>query len=302
MQDSHSLIRETGMMKMQRQLSLILLAFCLPVMVCSADEIPTLQIKYQIDNEFLRSMVQLSWKQCIKEKEIYQKAKQRNPDAWLKMEQSIKKQWPNYNVDAELAPEPKWSLLAIDTEEEYFAAEKYAKYERNNKYVVSEDGRCEVHEQTQTRANLDNGKFEYIVDLTKKSGIKRVSPVSFRKSVDNSMKQQFGKDTMGEKAANKIVSENHLEKAMVDAGSEKVVDNQTCNYRAPAGSSNTRLCYWSEMSHYPSSMQRPIILKSVIQTGNTTSTKIATSFIRNKEIDEAVFYPDKNINLQDRTQ
>lgn len=287
---------------MQRLLSFILLTVYLPVLVCAADEAPALQIKYEIDNEFLRSMVQLAWKQCVKEKEIYINAKQKNPDAWLKMEQSIKKQWPNYDVDAELAPEPKWSLIAIDTEEEYFSAEKYAKYERNNKYVVSEDGRCEVTEQTQTKANLDNGKFEYIVNITKGSGIKRVSPVSFRKSIDDEMKKQFAKDTMGEKTANKIVSESNLEKTMVDAGSEKVVDNQICNYRAPAGTSNTKLCYWSEMSHYPSSMQRPIILKSVIQTGNTTSTKIATSFIKDKAIDEAVFHPDKTISLLDKTQ
>jgi len=273
----------------------------IPVFVHAADEAPSLHIKYEIDNEFLRDMVKLSWQQCVKEKEIYQDAKLKHPDSWQKMEKSIKKKWTDYNVDAELAPEPKWALIAVDSEEEYFAAEKYAKYERNNKYVVSQDGRCKVNEQTQTRASLDNGSYEYILDLSKGSGIKRRSPAMFRKSMDAKTRKQFMESAMVTEAAGKIVTENDLDKAMVDRGTETVVDNQQCFYRAPAGSDRTKLCYWSKMSHYPSVMQRPIILKSVIKTGKTTSTKVATSFSMNKKFDDAVFQPARDIKLQDRT-
>ena len=261
---------------------------------------PNLHIKYQVDNAFERNMVKLHWEQCVKEKETYLIARQKTPSVWPQMEQALKKKQPDYNIDAELAPEPKWTLIAVDTEEEYFSADRYAKYIKSNKYSVSKDGRCEVQSQQKHTAELDDGQFEYILDLSKATGIKRSSPAILRRQTDRTVKQSFPAQPIPGTVSTKIVKENDLSKTMTDGGTETIIDGQTCQYHIPAGASKTKICYWSEMSHYPSVMERPIILKSVIKLGKATNTRLATSFSRNRPIPDSVFHSDKSIKLVTR--
>jgi len=259
---------------------------------------PNLHIRYQVDKEFERNMIKLNWEQCVNEKNSYLIARKKTPSVWPQMEKAIKKKQPDYNFDAQLAPEPKWSLIAVDTEEEYFSAEKYAKYTTSNKYSVSKDGRCEVISQQKHTAELDDGQFEYILDLSKATGIKRTSPAIIRKQTDRATKQSFSDQPILGAASDKIVRQNDLTKTMIDGGIETITDGQTCQNQKPAGARKTRLCYWTKMSHYPSIMERPIILKSVINLGKATNTRIATSFASNRTIPERVFRPDNAVKIK----
>jgi len=261
---------------------------------------PNLHIKYQVDKELERNMVKLSWEQCVNEKQSYLAARNTTPNVWPQMERAIKKKQPHYSLDAQLAPEPKWSLIAVDTEEEYFSADKYARYVKSSKYTISKDGRCEVQSQQKHIAELDDGQFQYILNLSKATGVKRTSPAVMRRQTDRAVKRSFANQPIPGTASNKIVKENDLSKTMTDGGIESITDGQSCQNRKPAGASKSTLCYWTQMPHYPSIMERPIILKSVVKLGKATNTRIATSFSKKLSIPDSVFRPDNSVKLVTR--
>jgi len=256
----------------------------------------TIQIKHTIDNATVRSMLKVRWKQCKQKKEIYQKTRDSNPSLWPTLEKRIRKRSSNYNLDAALAPVPKWDQIALEEESEYFNGDHYALYKNKMDYKLSTDGRCSIISTERSSAELDDGKFRYLINITKGTGVKYPSEViTFKKS-----SKQIS--TESAKLALKVMTEQG-ELTRLNApkiiGSD-VIASQKCDYHDFSTNGSSKLCYWHKMNHYPSIASRPIILKSIISIGKDTNIKQANMFIIGKHIDGKIFKPMAEINIVDR--
>jgi len=279
--------------------------FGVNVSMAAEQVVPAIHIKHTIDNASLREMIQARRNLCIQEKDVLLNVKKSGSAAWPAMIAAMKKKKPNYDVDAKTAAEPDWTKVAVDSEEEYFYGEMYASRKEKTKYKMSEDGKCEVIETRLKSENLDDGKFRYFVDLTRGKATKYMSKAASQKQSDEILQREFGKNPQVSEAMQSAFAKadiSALNDAVKEAGSEKVTDNQTCNYKILANDAKTRLCYWSVMSYYPSTLERPIILKSIISFGQTSNTKQAVSFKLSKSFKRDVFSPPDSIKIEDRTK
>lgn len=275
--------------------------------VCVADEpiLPAIHMKLKSDNVFLREMVKIRRTLCTNEKDIFLKAKQSGSPAWPAMEKSLKKKRPNYNVEAKIAAEPDWDNVAVDIEDEYFYGEMYARYIEKVKYTISKDGQCKLIESRTKTAKLDDGKFRYFVDIKKGVATKYISEAVSRKQADAMLSREVSANPQTVEALQKAFTDldgSKIIDPVKDAGSEKIVDNQSCTYKSMMKNTTNKLCYWTVMNNYPSILERPIILKSIVNFGKTTNVKQAVSFELSKSFKRHLFSPPDNFNIKDRTR
>jgi hypothetical protein len=286
---------------MKKSYSLLLVSVAMPAVGGGAEfsmqENSAIHIRREVDNSFSRQMIQLGWEQCLLEKKIYLKARESSPSSWASVELDIKKRYPNYNLDRPTAAEPKWSLIDITIENEYFYGNRYALNKKGNKYTISTDGACEVIATPDESMEIDDGQHRYLLNITAGTGTKLGSPVeSLKRSDADSRTKNIA--SAAQAISTKV---GDSEKLVESAGSEQVA-GQTCNYRVLAGTSKSKICYWSVSSYYPAIMERPIILKSVIATGKTNNVSTATKFEILRSLDSKLFTPPAEVKLQDRTK
>ncbi len=262
---------------------------------------PAIHIKHESENETTRSMLRLLYKQCVSEKELYLDTKNSGHAAWPAMEKSLNRRRKKYDVDAPLADEPDWSAIAIDREEEYFYGEKYAVYKQKSKYSISKDGRCDLISKKKQTAQLDNGQFQYNVNFTKGIATKRRSAVLYRKDSDKMIRQTFIPGSAQVDAMKNLAMNQNLPNTDTKGAQSAIVAGQKCTYAFPVPNGKSKLCYWSVMSHYPSTMEHPVILKSVIFVGKTPNIKQAVSFTISESLEERFFKPPENIKIKDRS-
>ena len=283
---------------------LILAGFFLGICVADEHYLPAIHMKLKSDNASLREIVKARRTLCINEKDVFQKAKQSGSPAWPAMEKSLRKKRPNYNVDATTATEPDWNNVAIDVKDEYFYGEMYAVYKVTEKYRMSKDGRCKVIETKSRKAKLDDGKFRYNVNFSKGRATKYVSEATSRKQTDAMLKQEVGKNPQSFAVLRKtLFNQNTGEINVVvnDNASEKIVNNQSCAYKS-INNVDTGLCYWTVMNEYPSTLERPIILKSIVKFGKTINVTQAVSFKLSKSLKRELFSPPSKIKIEDRSR
>lgn len=286
-------------------IALILGVFSSSMCVAAEQNLPAIHMKLKLDNASLREMVKARRVLCTNEKDIFLKAKRSGSSAWPAMEKSVKKKRPNYNVEAKIADEPDWDNVAVDFEDEYFYGEMYASYTEKAKYTMSNDGRCKVIESRSKTAELDDGKYRYFVDMKKGAATKYISEAASRKQTDALLSREVSKNPQTFEALKKAFIDlggSKIKDTMKDAGSEKIVDNQSCTYKSVVNNSKNKLCYWTVMSHYPTILERPIILKSIVSIGKTTNVKQAVSFNLIKALKRDLFSPPGEFKIEDRTR
>lgn len=265
------------------------------------EELPAIHITRNKDNAFLRQMVQLDHKLCLDEKNTLLIARDSQNPAWPQMEQELKRKRPNYNLDTPTAAEPDWSKIAVTVEDEYFFGDRYALYVHEHNYKLSGDGACEVLGEKIEKAQIDTGKYRYRVDFNKKTATREESELALRKKTDAMMQENMRKNAaLFSMLAEKMSQTNiaPLNEAVVNKG-EETVAGQVCQCEALGGSKNSKICYWSRMQHYPNILQRPIVLKSIFQTGNKTNISQAVKFDTGKSLNEDIFSLKQDIKVQD---
>ncbi len=263
----------------------------------SSENRPAIHIKHRIDNATVRNGLKNLWKLCVIEKEMLQKTKRSGHPAWPIMEKSLKEDRPDYDVDADLATNKPWEQYGIEFEDEYFYQDMYALYDENTKYEIAKDGRCSITSKLYKSAKLDNGEFIYRVDIDKGRAVKRRSPKADILENNKLIHSQAHEQAMVE-IASKIGPINGA--LPQDAGSERIIGNHQCNYKSFGHGS--MLCYWSEMSQYPSVVSRPIILKSKISVLNSMNIKQAIVFEVTKKLDRSIFEPKPEFKIVDRSR
>ncbi len=260
---------------------------------------PAIHIKHKLDNVHVRNMLKISWDICANEKKMYQDAKKSGHLTWPIMEEELKENRPDYDVDAALDTPTDWKRFANETEQEYFFNDKYASYKQSSKYTISKDGRCSVLVEPKHSATLDNGQFRYLVNVSNGTAVKYKSGVVSIRENDKLLRSQENEAALVA-AANKLGMPAN--KSVITVGSERILGNHTCDYKVIKEGQRSKICYWTKMNHYPSVLERPIILKSIIYVGNDKNVKQAEIFKVTSKIDDSIFVPKSDFKIKDRTK
>jgi len=259
---------------------------------------PAIYIKHKIDNASVRKMLKFRWKLCADEKKMLQTAKNSNIITYPIMEQALKDDRPDYDIDAVLDTPTNWNIYGIESEREYFLNDKYASYKELTAYSLSEDGRCSIISKIKKSAVIDDGKFRYLLNFPKKVAVKFRSGVVIFQENNKRLGSQENETALLAITEKLSVGDMTLP---ASTGSEKVVGSYRCDYKAISSQSRSKICYWDRMNYYPSVMNRPVILKSITFIGNDKNIKQAEIFEVNKKIDTGKFAPNPEFKIDDRS-
>lgn len=268
---------------------------------------PTIHIRRLETGTHESKPLKINWDLCVETIKLYKHNREKYPEMWRMQEEELKEQNPDFNLDRGLAPEPNWSKLTENYEDEYFSGDKYALYSKTNYYEVSEDGSCKLNKSTEESATIDDGQFNYYINFIEKIAEKTQSSAASKREV-NAMYQNFnennpllaqitgqaisqamlGTSSEQEKQAIKAVKE--LEALTEIAGTETMA-GEICEYTVLGEQAHTRICYWQTMHEYPSIMKRPIILGSTVDLA-----KDKEHFLVGKQIERAILF-EKNLKL-----
>lgn len=268
-------VRFQGKLNTSRRLSTALVAVLgAGVQVAVADVPPALHLVREGQNVSQVRMLKLAREQCISEKRMHLETQRTKPQLWATLEQDMRKKRKGYDIARPTSPEPDWSKTAVQREEEYFHGEKYAHYSDGARYKLADDGSCAVLVDKTRKAKLDNGESYFELDLIKGTGVKRPSSVALHRRLPAN-------------AGHDMAASGH-----------DTVAGERCDYLSIAKGQRTKVCYWSTMHRYPSVMQRPVILKSIVTVGNDANTEQAVVFERPTRIDDSIFQVPKGIQLK----
>ena len=259
---------------------------------------PAIHIESRIDNATLRTLLKNMWKLCVQEKEMLKTAKHSNNPVWPIMMEALKEERPDYDIDAGLYTPTDWSQFAVDSDREYFFNDKYAIYKKRITYTLSKDGQCRILSTTKKTATLDDGRFRYLVNITKGTAVKFQSGVVTIRENDKLLRSQENEATLLTVVDQLAVPTKKLPATI---GSERVVGNYSCDYKVLFVGDQSKICYWDRMNYYPSVLNRPVILKSITVLGNEKNIKQAEVFEVTKEIVGSIFVPGPDIKVEDRT-
>lgn len=236
---------------------------------------PNLHIVREGQNASQVRVLKQARTQCVSEKRMYLDMRRTKPDVWDRMEQDMKKRRRAYDLAAPTAAEPDWSTVAIKREEEYFQGEKYARITDSTRYRIANDGTCAlVVDKTQMMV-IDDGTHHFEIDVAKGTGVKRPSATAIHRQLPaaGGDGQAAGSDTVAGERCDYLVASRPLKGA--------------------------KLCYWSKMHRYPSTIRRPVILKSMVKMGNDTNIEQAVLFEQPRQINASVFQPPPGIKLRE---
>ena len=265
-------------------------------------EKPGIYIKREGQNKSALSILKSQRKLCETGKEGLIQGRAEHPELWPAIQAGLKRDRPQYNVDAPLAKEPDWRKVLVETEEEYFQGDLYAKYTTSIDYKLIDDGTCRIEEKSNHFAEIDTGKFRYDLDLVQKTGEKFPSPVLIRKQTDARMAAAIQRNPMIAKMMEQSAKQMGLPQAadklddMTKVTGQDQVAGQTCEYVGPMA--GTKLCYWKTMHEYPTIMQRALVLKSVVTLGKYENVSEAVQFKRSSGFDPAVFSVPSGIKIE----
>lgn len=239
------------------------------------DAPPNLHIVREGQNASQVRVLKQARTQCVSEKRMYLDMRRTKPDVWNRMEQDMKKRRRAYDLAAPTAAEPDWSTVAIKREEEYFQGEKYARVTDSARYRIANDGTCALVADKTRMVVIDDGVHHFEIDTTKGTGVKRASAAAIQRQLPAA-----GADGPA-------------------VGSDTVA-GERCDYLAATKTlKGAQLCYWSKMHRYPSTIRRPVILKSMVKMGNDTNIEQAVLFEQPRQIDAAVFQPPSGVKLRE---
>lgn len=206
---------------------------------------------------------------------------------------------------APMSPTPDWNAMFIDTEEEYFAGNKYAKYTYRINYKIPKTGSCNFISKEHNLAEIEDEKFRYHLNLSDNQGTKYPGPMVVQNAAKARIQQtlqQPGMDqAMLEGYKQLKIPETANALAPTIEGTDTIL-GQKCEYVKYAITGNTKTCFWAEMHKYPSANSHAIILKMIVPTGKVNNTSEAIAFEINQIIPNDKFTPPANITLQDRSR
>jgi hypothetical protein len=267
---------------------------------------PSIHIVHETANVSARQVIKLQYDNCVKAKNTYLHIRSTNPQTWAISEADLRRKNPDFSLDRALAPEPDWSKLYSERDQEYFDGERYALYKTHEHYKIIDDGSCRLKIGTQEHASIDDGVFRYELDLSRQKGTKypRASAVGaagreqLRAALQNNpaLAQAMGDAVIqsGVPQAAQVLKPN-------TTGTGRVA-GQTCDYVSTPMTGNAKTCFWSTMHEYPATTSRPIILKSIVPIGKDQNTRQAVLFESNTVISPAVFAVPAGISIQDRSR
>lgn len=246
------------------------------VQVMATDSPPTLHLVREGQNVSQLRILKMAREQCLSEKRMYLETQRTKPQLWAALEKDMQKKRKGYDVNRLTSPEPDWSKVAVQREEEFFHGEKYAHISEGARYKLADDGSCTLLVDKIRKAELDDSVSRYDLDFIKGTGVKKPSSVALHRQLPPGV------------SPNKPAINDH-----------DTVAGQRCDYLPDAKGQRAKSCYWSTLHRYPSVMQRPVILKSIVTIGNDVNTEQAVLFEQPSKIDDAIFRAPKGIQLKD---
>ena len=269
--------------------------------VTGLGEKPGIYIKREGQNKSALRMLKTQRKLCETDKQTLIQGRAEHPELWPEILAGLKRDRPQYNVDAALASEPNWRKVLVETEQEYFQGDLYAKYTDSPDYQLIDDGTCRIEQKPRRLAEIDTGKFRYDLDLVNNTGEKFLSPVAMRKQSDARMAAAMKRNPMLAKMMGQTAQQMGLPEAaeklddLTKVTGQDQVAGQACEYVGPMA--GTKLCYWKTMHEYPTIMQRALVLKSVVTLGKDENVSEAIEFKRSTGFDPKVFSVPKGVKI-----
>ena len=142
--------------------TLIIANFMVTASVCANQETPGIFIEREFDRS--NAMVpglQSQYRVCADQRELYRKIYLQGGVGW----QAIKQTLPEgYNIKEATLPEPNWKQerVGINVEREYFFGDKYAHYQTQNRYEISDKDQCALIKHQDLKIELDDGSTMHI--------------------------------------------------------------------------------------------------------------------------------------------
>lgn len=291
-------MNESSKMRISKSSIIIIGALSLTGYLNADQSGPAIYIKHKIDNVSVRKMLKFKWQLCADEKKMFKAAKDSNVITYPIMEQALKDDRPEYDIDADLDTPTNWKIYGIESEHEYFLNDKYASYKEFTAYSLSEDGRCSIISKTKKSAVIDDGKFRYLLNFPKKQAVKFRSGVVIFQENNKRLRSQKNEAALLAITEKLSVVDTTLP---ASSGSETVVGNYRCDYKSVSSQTRSKICYWDRLNYYPSVMNRPVILRSITFIGDDKNSKQAEIFEVNKNIDTSKFVPNPEFRIVDRS-
>ena len=151
--------------------TLIIANFMVTASVCANQETPGVFIEREFDRS--NAMVpglQSQYRVCSDQRELYRKIYLQGGVGW----QAIKQTLPEgYNIKEATLPEPNWrqERVGINVEREYFFGNKYAHYQTQYRYEISDKDQCALIKHQDLKIELDDGSDRHLITLRDKVNI-----------------------------------------------------------------------------------------------------------------------------------
>jgi len=282
---------------------------------------PTIHIRRMETGTHESNPIKTLWDLCVITVDVYKSSLQQFPQMWPKQEQQIKRHTPDFNLDRGIIPEPNWSTLTQNSEDEYFSGNKYALYRKGYTYEVSKNGSCALIKTRYETAQIDDGQFSYDINLKDKTGNKSTSQAVIQQQTDDLYKGIAKNDPFQAAAFGKVLGQALLgktgsvqEKQSLEAieklseltkvSGTDTVAGEKCEYTAMGKQMGVHICYWKTMHNYPSIVSREIVLKTTIDLSNGAknsffgkSNQVATIFEKDIILDNKIFSVPSNIKM-----
>jgi hypothetical protein len=236
---------------------------------------PALRLARKGQNVSQVRMLKMAREQCLSEKRMHLDIRRTKPQLWVTLEQDMQTKRKGYDINRAISPEPEGAKVAIQRDEEYFDGEKYAYYSDGSRYRLAGDGSCALLADKTRSAQLDDGKPYFDLDLIKRTGVKKPSPVALHRQYPA------------------------VNQDKTTASNNDTVAGQRCDYLSGAKHQRTKVFYWSTLHRYPSVIQRPVVLKSVVIVGNDVNSEQAVLFEQPGKIDGEILQAPKRILPKD---
>ena len=159
------------------------------------------------------------------------------------------------------------------------------------------------------KAEIDNGRYKYELDLAERSGIKLPSQVKIQQMLHRQIKQMNKEMPGADQALLHGLKETGLLREKrpgeeLEAIKRATIAGQPCEYIPMLDGQAGEYCVWSKMPEYPAEVKREIVLKSDFGAdGDWLLREKATKFeSRDKFDDLKMFEPPVGIKLEDRSQ
>lgn len=291
--------------------ALLLLVFLFSIEQSSAksyspQEVPGLYLERERDKgASLIPSLKMKYSLCVMQKNIAKTEFLNKSDAWNEMKKTLSPEYISF-ISKPPRSEPDWSRagIGVTREKEYFYGDKYKKINDGKKFRISKkDGLCRLESYGEYEKQLiDDGKHRYKVTLKHKSdelegGYKSIkvrrstSPVLLRKRMG--MEDEVLLEKNSKKLVGLIQKETQIDfLSFPDAGAGSRLDkiDQLCN-KVESVLTKGSICYWDQMSIYPSVMERPIILKTEQKVFQKNVQEKTVRFELHSEFKDAVFEP-----------